>query len=145
MTAADKKTATFEACIHCRNGRGRYKHSGRKALVYACWGITTRDTQWVYDTYRLRFGIETSYRQMHQARIATSTRNPVVRLLYVGIALYLRNVWVWVHYTCLSTPRRGGRKLNLDALRFKTLTMWIARFVESIFGVNDQIVATHVP
>jgi hypothetical protein len=50
MTAGDKKKVTFEVCIHCRNSQGRYQHTGRKALVYACWGITTRDTAWVYET-----------------------------------------------------------------------------------------------
>ena len=48
--------------------------------------------------YRKRFGIETSYRQMHEARIKTCTRNPKLRLLFIGIALVLRNVWVWLHF-----------------------------------------------
>ena len=42
--------------------------------------------------HRTRFGIEASYRQLHEARIKTCTRDP--RLLFVGIALVLRNVWV---------------------------------------------------
>ena len=32
-----------------------------------------------------------------------------VRLLYVGIALVLRNLWVWLHYKILAMQRRGGR------------------------------------
>jgi hypothetical protein len=31
---------------------------------------------------------------MHEARVRTTTRHPVVRLLYVGIALVLRNLWL---------------------------------------------------
>ena len=68
---------------------------------------------WVYQTYHRRFGIETRYRQLHQAHIKTSTRNPTLRLLFIGIALILHNIWVWVHYQLLATPCRGGRKLNL--------------------------------
>jgi putative transposase len=51
-------------------------------------------TDWVRRTYRRRFGIETSYRQMNQGRIRTSTRRPELRLLFVAVALILRNVWV---------------------------------------------------
>src|SRR5262249_60720015 len=83
---------------------------GREGLVYA-WGGMTRPSSplWVKETYRQRFGIETSYRQMHQARIRTSTRDPLLRLLYVGVALILRNVWAWLHWEVLSQSRRGGR------------------------------------
>ena len=54
------------------------------------------------ETYRSRFAIETSYRQLQQARIRTSTREPLLRLLYVGVALLLRNVWVWLHWEVLG-------------------------------------------
>lgn len=145
MTNAKKETATFEVCIHCRNTNGRYKRKGRKALVYTYGGMAPARTEWVFETYRLRFGIETSYRQLQQARITTTTRNPVMRLLFVGIALFLRNVWVWVHYARLSTPRRGRRQLNLKLLPFKTLTMWLARFAEQIFGIKEHVITLRAP
>ena len=93
----------------------------------------------MFTTYRLRFGIETSYRQMHEGQIRTTTRNPVVRLLYVGIALVLRNLWVWLHDTVLSTPRRGGRLLQLARLRWRTLLLWLLHVAEERFGVADAI------
>ena len=88
-------------CVKCRNYRGQWKRHGRQALIYAYWGYRPPSPDSVFTTYRLRFGIETSYRQMHEGRIRTTTRRPVVRLLYVGIALVLRNLWVWLHYTIL--------------------------------------------
>ena len=109
-------------------------------LVYACWGVSPTTTHWVYQVYRQRFGIETSYRQLHEARIKTSTRDPLLRLLFVGIALLLRNVWVWVHWHCLSTPRRGGRQLNLHYLRLATLLIWLVHLAEQTFGINDSVV-----
>jgi len=87
--------------------------------------------------WSLRFGIESSYRQMHEVRIRTSTRRPVLRLLYVGIALVLRNLWVWLHYTILSMPRRGGRAILLERLRWETLLLWLLHVVEDAFGVAD--------
>lgn len=95
--------------------------------------------------YRQRFGIETSYRQVQEAGIKTTTRNPTLRLLFVGIALILRNLWVWVHWACLTKPRRGERQLRLDKLRFKTLLVGLVHLAEQPFGVNDSVLAEHVP
>jgi putative transposase len=91
----------------------------------------------VRETYRLRFGIESSYRQLNQARIRTCSRDPLLRLLFVGIALILRNLWVWLHLLVLSTPRRGGRVLRLDKLRFRTMLLWLLHLVEETLGVHD--------
>src|SRR4051794_30639008 len=61
------RTATIQICVKCRNLRGeRHKH-GRQALVYGYWGLRPSSGQWAYETYRLRFGIEATYRQLHQA------------------------------------------------------------------------------
>src|SRR3954468_6627246 len=111
---AKSQTATVSICVKCRNYRGERKRHGRQALVYAYWGYRPPSPDAVFMTYRLRFGVESSYRQMHEGRIRTTTRRPVVRLLYVGIALVLRNLWVWLHYTVLSMPRRGGRVILLE-------------------------------
>jgi hypothetical protein len=137
LADAKKRTATVSICVKCRNYRGERKRHGRQPLIYACWGYRPSTPDSVFTTYRLRFGIETSYRQLHEGRIRTTTRRPEVRLLYVGIALVLRNVWVWLHYTILSRPRRGGRVILLERLRWKTLLLWLLHVAEEVFGVTD--------
>ena len=96
-------------------------------------------TQWVRETYRKRFAIEATYRQVHQGRARTSTRNPLVRLLLMAIALILRNVWVWLHYAVLSTPRQGNCLLHLERLPLKTLLLWLQHQAEDVLGRMDQI------
>lgn len=135
---AGKEKATVSICVHCGNHRGKRKKRGRFAWVYAYWGISPRSTQWVKDTYRSRFGIETSYRQLNEARIKTCTRNPVVRFFFIALALILRNVWVWFHWDRLSSPRRGRRLLRLERLRFKALLLWLLHEAESVLGVTDK-------
>ena len=95
-------------------------------------------------TYRLRFGIESSYRQMNQARIYTCTRNPLLRLFFVGVALVLRNLWVWFHLLLLSEPRQGGRELRLDKLRLRALYTWLIHCIEMTYEVDDATEA-HFP
>ena len=138
LTDAKKRTATVAIGVKCRNYRGQWKRHRRQALIYAFWGYRPPSPDAVFATYRLRFGIESSYRQMHEGRIRTTTRRPAVRLLYVGIALVLRNLWVWLHYTILSMPRRGGRVILLERLRWETLLLWLLHVVEEAFGVADE-------
>jgi hypothetical protein len=138
LTSATGRRATVEVCIACDNQRGRRGQRGRRTLVYAYWGFEPSSPSWVRQTYRERFGIETSYRQMNQARIRTCTRDPQVRLLFVGLALVLRNVWVYLHYAVLSTPRRGNRLIRLERLRFKTLLAWLLQVAESEWRQRDR-------
>jgi Transposase DDE domain len=139
LRSGDGRKATVSICVKCRNYRGQWKRHGRQTLVYAYWGLAPSSGQWVYETYRLRFGIETTYRQLHEARIRTCTRDPLLRLLYVGIALILRNVWVWLHWEVLSHPRRGGRRLDLHQLPFRVMLSWLQQLVEALLLPWDAI------
>ena len=144
MTNAAKRTARFRVCIKCRNRRGERGRHGREALVYAFGGpLRPSSYTWVKETYRSRFAIETSYRQMHQARIRTCTRDPLLRLLYVGIALLLRNVWVWLHWQVLADRRRGGRRIDLGRLSFRKMLVWLQHWTEARLGVSDEIATEH--
>ncbi len=133
-----KRRASVSICVYCGNYRGKWKRHGRFAWVYAYWGFQPQSLKWVADTYRTRFGIETSYRQMNQARIRTCTRNPLLRFLFVAIALILRNVWVWYHWEVLASPRRGGRVLNLERLRLETMLIWLLHVAEAALGISDE-------
>jgi putative transposase len=143
--------ATVSVCVAVtwrrRRGKRRVNQGGqrrRATLVYAYWGLQPPSPTWVRETYRLRFGIETSYRQMNQARIRTCTRDPLLRLLFVGIALILRNVWVWLHMMLLSVPHCGRRQLRLETLRLRTMLLWLIHLVEKLLGIRDEAEA-YVP
>jgi putative transposase len=138
ITGGTKRTARVSICVSCRNYRGRWKRQGRWAMVYACWGVEGRSCIWVRETYRSRFGIESSYRQMNQARGRTTTRRPELRLLYVGLALLLRNEWVWLHFEVLSSPRRGGRSINLERLRLRVMLHWLLEVIEVTYGTVGE-------
>jgi hypothetical protein len=140
-----KQRTKVRIAVCCGNYRGQWKRHGRYAWVYAYWGFRPSSLRWVADTYRTRFGIETSYRQMHQGRIKTCTRSPLLRYLYVAIALILRNVWVWLHWEVLSTPRRGGRRLNLQRLTFEGLLVLLVHVAEALLGFYDRCTAERPP
>jgi putative transposase len=141
LTGKGGRKATVSICVKCRNRRGEREQHGRQALVYAFWGLSPPSGQWVYQAYRRRLGIEAAYRQLRAARIRTCTRDPLLRLLYVGIALVLRNVWVWLHYAVLSKPRRGGRRIDLNQRPFRVMLSWLQQLVESLLLPWDALVA----
>ena len=99
-----------------------------RAFLCACWGVCRSPT----DVYRLRFGVETSYRQMNQIQIRTSTQNPALRLLFVAVALLLRNLWAWLHWVVLAESRRGVRVVRLERLRLRVLANWLLHLAEEV-------------
>jgi putative transposase len=139
------RTARVTICVACRNYRGQWRRHGRYALVYACWGVDGHSCAWVRETYRSRFGIESSYRQMNQIRGRTSTRRPELRLLYVGLSLVLRNEWVWLHWEVLSTPRRGGRWVRQERLRLRALMRWLRQVIEQEHGAITETTTEREP
>jgi putative transposase len=140
LTDAKGRKATVAVCVKCRNLRGERGKRGRRALVYAYGGgLAPGSYRWAKETYRSRFAIETTYRQLQQARIRTSTRDPLLRLLYVAVALVLRNVWVWLHWQVLAERRRGGRRVDTDRFPFRAMLLWLQHWAEACLGVRDEI------
>jgi putative transposase len=144
LTDAKKRTATVAVCVKCRNLRGERGQHGRQALVYAYGGgLKPSSYQWVKETYRTRFAIETTYRQLGQARIRTSTRDPLLRLLYVAVALLLRNVWVYLHWQVLAERRGPGRRVDTNRLTFRAMLLGLQHWAEALLGVRDEVQAKY--
>jgi hypothetical protein len=120
-----RQSVTFDIVIayrtytHRKTGRQR-----SKKLYFAAWRVSGSPTE-IRELYRKRFAIESSYRQLGHARIRTSTRQPVERLLYVLIALVLRNLWVWLHWMHFAEGRGDDLVMHLDRLRFRRMLNWI--------------------
>jgi putative transposase len=143
LKSAHDGQVEFALAVVCHNTRGQRGRHQREALLYATWGVTHRALSWIRATYRSRFGIESSYRQSHQARIRTSSRKPALRLLFMGVALVLRNVWVWLHAEVMAQPQRGARQLRPHSLRFARLLMWLMMEVARHYRLLRNISVYH--
>lgn len=93
-----------------------------------------------------------SYRQKNVCRIRTTTKNPILRLLYVGLSFLLINIWIKILWCRISKPRRGGRKVYRGIFPLKQMLSFLRQGVDSIFGgvdfidISDQInLNTSVP
>ena len=67
---------------------GKHGKHGQEFYAYAVYKVSL-GLRALHQDYRLRFGIESSYRLKNTCRIKTTMKKPVVRLLFVGIAFLL--------------------------------------------------------
>lgn len=127
-----KQQVTISICVTYRT---HHNHKdGKRAqqkLLFAAWRVRGIPKD-IRERYRKRFGIESSFRQLRQARIYTCTRCPRLRLVFVAVALILRNLWVWIHATHLAEGSGESLTLRLECLRFKRLLDWIAHIVATL-------------
>ncbi len=115
---------TFTLHVVCRYAKGRRGKQGIDRFLFAVLGRPWTGTlSQLADTYRRRFGVETSYRLMNKVRIRTTTRDPKLRLLYFVLAFTLLNLWVYLQWSVLAIPHRGSRRLDRNLFR-------LARFID---------------
>lgn len=127
-----QRQITVSVCVGYRTHKNR--NDGKQVkqkLLFAAWRVKGSPTE-IRERYRKRFGIETSFRQLRQARIYTCTRQPRLRLLFVAVALVLRNLWVWIHHMLLAEGDRDNRTLHLERLRFKRMLDWIVHEIQRL-------------
>jgi hypothetical protein len=88
--------------------------------------------------YRERFGIETSYRQKNEGKGWTTSHSAEYRLLLVGLALLLRQVWV-----CLSLRIAQARGLSPKAwvgeLPLADVLEWLVHRLQTLYPTTRQI------
>jgi len=61
-------------------------------------------------------------------------KGPLLRLLFVGLALLLVNLWIFLKWMYVSRPRKGGRRFS-----FRRLLTFLSREVEGIYGLVQEI------
>jgi putative transposase len=149
-SASHKTTYTFNSPKHGelkisavvvkKYSKGRYKRKGAHWFAYAVAGLPKSvEPHQVFELYRQRFGIETSYRQMNQVRARTTSRNPVIRLLLVGLAFILFNLYIAnrQNFTiCLKNPTNPFSKFWLTLRR---LVRMLAHAVENLYDLADVV------
>lgn len=137
MTSAQGESVTFPMAVVAKNSAGKYGRQGREYFCYAVLNGGPSERH-VYEAYRRRFGIESSYRLMHEGRARTSSRNPALRMLYVLVSLLMQNLWVWLKWY-LSPPRQGGRDTRKAGCTFRRFRQLLVEAVRQIYGFRRQL------
>jgi len=101
----------------------------------------------IFQLYRHRFAIESSYRLMRQLRVRSNSRNPMMRFIYMALGFILVNIWVCLQFLFTQVPKRGrnGRTLDHSLFRLKRFASFIRHAVERIYSVKTSISAYVFP
>jgi len=120
----------FYICVCCKNQNGKRGKRGRKSFAFAYYNVSSGWAKWFFETYRKRFGIETSYRQSNECRIRTSTRKPQLRFLYFALSMIMRNCWIWFERSYVMRGDRWSRQERESYFSFKDLLAKLHFFLE---------------
>jgi putative transposase len=107
---------TFDLWVVCKYQKGKRKKQGVEYFAYVVYRPPI-SLGYIHTDYRRRFGIESSYRIKNIGRIKTTNKNPVIRLLFIGISFLLVNIWINLLWRKVSLPRRGGES-DINCCRF---------------------------
>lgn len=149
-SASHKTTYTFKSPKHGelkvsavvvkKYSKGRYKRKGTRWFAYAVSGLPKSvEPHQVFEMYRQRFGIETSYRQMNQVRARTTSRNPVIRLLFVGLAFILFNLYIANRQHFAIGLKKSAKLIFKSWLTLRRLIRMLAHAVEDLFDLADVV------
>jgi putative transposase len=127
--------------VVCGYHKGFKGQHGIRYALYVVHRVNVALYQ-LHDFYRERFGIETSYRLKNQCRIRTTTKNPILRLLFVALAFILVNLWVYLLWYFVSRSKPGGQVVYQNLFPLKTMLEFLAHAVERRF---PPITAIYLP
>jgi putative transposase len=131
---------TVQAVAVKRYSKGRYGRHTCKWFAYAVAGLSAGILPaQVFELYRQRFGIESSYRQMNQVRARTSTRNPVIRLLLVGLAFVVFNLYIALRHNLSSALKNPIKSPKRFWLSLRRLALMLGRAIECFWGITDAL------
>ena len=139
MNSQKYGSVTFPLWIACRYSKGKHGKHGVVMLPYAVIGDCKSEVLEISNEYEHRFGIESSYRLMNQARARTSSSNSSFRLLLVGIAFTLVNIWVYLKWFALLTSRMRGTDFNDNQFPLALFCDFLCEEIKSIYGFTLSI------
>jgi hypothetical protein len=130
---------TFPVFVVCKYSKGRYQRQGLVRFAYVVIGQLDLSPHHVFQEYRRRFAIETSYRQMNTLRARTTSTSVTLRLLLVAVAFLLLNLWSYVKWTHLFVPKRGPRQILHHLLPLARWRLWLWETIKLRLGFSLSI------
>jgi len=138
ITRGEDDSVTFDLWIVCKYRKGKHKKHGVQYVAYVAYKLKT-NLDYIYQDYRKRFGIETSYRLKNICRIRTNNKNPVLRLLFVGISFLLVNIWVNLLWLRISRKRKGSRLIYRTLFTLKQMLAFLSQALQRKYQVVESI------
>ena len=130
---------SFPVYIVCKYSKGRYRKHGLLRFTYVVIGHLKMAPHQIFEEYRRRFGIETSYRLMNTLRARTTATCIRYRLLLVTLAFLLLILWVYVKWHYLYQHKPGPRQVLHHLLPLARWRLWLWEVVKMRLGFSLSI------
>ncbi len=99
----------------------------------------------VHHRYRRRFGIETSYRQLRRVRAFTTSLNPALRFLLLGLGLLLVNLWSLLRWYVARIRAPGPHRVDPLRFQFQRFVRFLLHAIDMAYGAIRSIQITLSP
>jgi putative transposase len=115
--------------------------NGQRRRTWLAFVIIRLDwsAQKAHQRYRRRFGIESSYRQLRQLRVITTSRHPILRFFLLALALLLVNIWELLRLLFARIPKPGPRCLDTQHFQLHRFIAFLRRAIEQLYGTVMEI------
>jgi putative transposase len=130
---------TFPVFVVCKYSKGRYQRHGVVRFAYVVIGKLDLSPHQIFEEYRRRFAIESSYRLMNTVRARTTSTSVPLRLFLVALAFLLLNLWSYVKWTHLFILKRGPRQTLHHLLPLARWRLWLWEMVKQRLGFSLSI------
>jgi putative transposase len=120
---------------------GRWQKHGRARYAFVVHRYPFARSG-LFEKYRRRFGIESSYRLNEKGRARTTAKRAALRLLLMGLAVLLQNLWVLPQWACVSVPRRGGRLVKHRWFTFVRMLSFLRHAIERVYQVVEEVIVS---
>lgn len=138
LQSAEHGSLTVPVAVVRSYARRRGDQRQGRWLLYVCLRVGGPVGR-VRQRYRHRFGIESGYRLLEQVRARTTSPNPALRFLLIGIALLIVNMWIRLHWLFLRLPGRGPRRVARQRFRLDRMTRLLTHAIERFYGLVTAV------
>jgi len=118
-TMKDRKCpVTFRLAVVTTYSKGKRGKNKAINYGYVVFGIDW-DFKKIFNIYRTRFAIESSYRMRNRSKPKTTSKSVKLRYFYAIVSMLLKNIWLAIAWDYFSPVQTGPRVIILRAFRFE--------------------------
>jgi hypothetical protein len=122
-------------------------HTGKRRRKWQAFILVLLD--WspknIHNRYRHRFGIETSYRQLRRVRAVTTSLNPALRFLLLGLGLLLVNLWSFLRWTVARVIAPGPRRVDPLYFQLQRFVRFLLHAIDLAYGAIRSLQTPPLP
>lgn len=144
-TMKDRKCpVTFKIAVVTTYSKGKRKKNKAINYGYVVFGVKWSFKK-IFNVYRTRFAIESSYRMRNRSKPKTSSKSVKLRYFYAIVSMLLKNIWLAIAWDYFSPKQTGPRVIILRDFRFEWFLDLVWDYTKKLRKFRTRIPSLRVP